>query len=79
MQVTWDQSLDWEHPLETGMATHSSVLARSIPRTEEPNTPMHQMTLKQQPQHEANDLQHHPHHHAQLTKLKYFSTEFTQS
>ena len=37
---------------------------------------MHQMTLKQQPQHEANNLQHHHHHYAQLTKLKYFSTEF---
>ena len=30
------QSLDWEDPLENGMATHSSVLAWRIPRTEEP-------------------------------------------
>ena len=28
-------SLGWEDPLEEGMATHSSILACSIPRTEE--------------------------------------------
>ena len=33
MQV-W--SLDWEDPLEEGMATHSSILAWEIPWTEEP-------------------------------------------
>ena len=33
MQV---QSLGWEDPLEEGMATHSSILAWRIPRTEEP-------------------------------------------
>ena len=33
MQV-W--SLDWEDPLEEGMAPHSSILAWRIPRTEEP-------------------------------------------
>jgi len=33
MQV---QSLDQEDPLEKGMATHSSILAWRIPRTEEP-------------------------------------------
>ena len=30
------QSLDWEDILEEGMANHSSILARRIPRTEEP-------------------------------------------
>ena len=30
------RSLDGEDPLEEGMATHSSVLAWRIPRTEEP-------------------------------------------
>ena len=30
------QSLDVEDPLEEGMATHSSILARRIPWTEEP-------------------------------------------
>ena len=27
VQETWVQSLDWEDPLEEGMATHSSILA----------------------------------------------------
>ena len=26
MQETWVQSLNWEDPLEEGMATHSSIL-----------------------------------------------------
>ena len=29
MQETWVRSLDWEDPLEEGMATHSSILAWS--------------------------------------------------
>ena len=36
MLDTWVQSLDWEDPLEKGMATHSSILAWRIPWTEEP-------------------------------------------
>ena len=32
----WVQSLGWEDPLVKGMATHSSILAWRIPRTEEP-------------------------------------------
>ena len=36
MQETWVQPLGWEDPLEKGMATHSSILACRIPRTEEP-------------------------------------------
>ena len=35
VQETWVQSLGQEDPLEKGMATHSSVLAREIPCTEE--------------------------------------------
>ena len=31
MQETWVRSLDWENPLEEGMATHSSILAWRIP------------------------------------------------
>ena len=31
MQETWVPSLDWEDPLEEGMATHSSLLAWRIP------------------------------------------------
>ena len=37
-QETWFRSLGWEHPLEKGAATHSSILARRIPWTEEPGT-----------------------------------------
>ena len=36
MQESWVQSLGWEDPLEKGMATHCSILAWSIPWTEEP-------------------------------------------
>ena len=36
MQKTWVQSLSWEDPLEKGMATHFSILAWRIPKTEEP-------------------------------------------
>ena len=36
MQETGVQSLDWEDPLEKGMATHSSILAWRITWTEEP-------------------------------------------
>ena len=28
---TWIQTLDWEDPLEEGMATHSSIFAWRIP------------------------------------------------
>ena len=31
MSETWVQFLDWEDPLEEGMATHSSILAWRIP------------------------------------------------
>ena len=36
LQETQVQSLGWEDPLEKEMATHSSILAWRIPRTEEP-------------------------------------------
>ena len=35
-QETWVQSLDWEDPLEKGVATHSSILTWRIPWTEKP-------------------------------------------
>ena len=35
-QETQVQSLGWEDPLEEGMATHSSIITRRIPQTEEP-------------------------------------------
>ena len=33
---TWVQSLGWQDPLEKEMATHFSILAWTIPWTEEP-------------------------------------------
>ena len=36
---TWVQSLSWEDPVETGMATHSSTLDWRIPWTGEPGGP----------------------------------------
>ena len=36
MQETQVRSLGWEDPLEKEMATHSSIFAWRIPRTEEP-------------------------------------------
>ena len=33
MWETWVQSLGWEDPLEKGKATHSSILAWTIPWT----------------------------------------------
>ena len=36
MQETRVQSVGWEDLLETGMATHSSILAWKIPWIEEP-------------------------------------------
>ena len=36
MQETQVQSLGWEDAVEKGMATHSSILASRIPKTEEP-------------------------------------------
>ena len=36
MQETRVQTMGWKHPLEKGMATHSSILAWTVPWTEEP-------------------------------------------
>ena len=35
MWESWVRSLDWEDPLEEGMATHSSILAWRIPMDRE--------------------------------------------
>ena len=43
MQETQLQSLGEEDPLEKEMATHSSILAWEIPRTEEPGG-LHQVS-----------------------------------
>ena len=36
MQESMVPSLGWEDPLAKGMTSHSSILARRIPKTEEP-------------------------------------------
>ena len=46
MQQTRVWSLGWEDPLEKGKATHSSILAWKIPRTEEPGGGLHFMELQ---------------------------------
>ena len=49
LQETWVWSLGREDPLEKGMATHSSILAWEIPRTEEPDRlhTVHEVTKSQ--------------------------------
>ena len=44
---TWVQTLDQEDPLEGGMATQSSILAWSIPWTEEPGATVHGVSKSQ--------------------------------
>jgi len=38
VEETQVRSLDWEDPLEKGMATHSSILTRRIPWTMNPGS-----------------------------------------
>ena len=45
MQEIWVWPLGWEDPLEKGMATHSSILAKRILRTEKPGG-LHSMGLQ---------------------------------
>ena len=40
------QFLDWEDPLEKGMATHSSILVWRIPWTEEPGMLLSKVLLR---------------------------------
>ena len=41
VQEPWVHSLGWADPLEKGMATHSRILAWSVPWTEEPGKLVH--------------------------------------
>ena len=56
MQEMWVQSLGWEDPLEEGMATHSSILAREIPWTELPGRL--RSIGSQRVRHDWSDLAH---------------------
>ena len=44
MWETWVQSLDWEGPLEEGVATYSVSLPGESPRTDEPEATVHGVT-----------------------------------
>ena len=66
MQETQAWSLGWEDPLEEGMATHSSILAFRIPRTEEPGK---LQSTGSQESDTTKWLNHHHHHHP--VKLTY--------
>ena len=46
MQEIRVQSLGWEDPLEKETATHSSVLVRKIPWTEEPSRPQYMLSQR---------------------------------
>ena len=54
MWEIWVQSLGWKEPLEKEMATHSSIIAWSIPCTEEPGR-LQSMGL-QRVRHKLNDF-----------------------
>ena len=53
----WVQSLGREDPLEEGVATHSSILARRIPWTEEPGR-LQSLGLKELNMNEATEHAH---------------------
>ena len=60
VQDTWIRSLGWEDPLEKGIATHSSIAAWRIPRTEEPGRL--QSTVSQRVRHNWSELAQHIQH-----------------
>ena len=61
MWETWVRSLDWEDPLEEGMATHFSILAWKIPKDRgawqaivyEVTRAEHDLVTKHSPHHNA--------------------------
>ena len=64
IQEMWVRSLGWEDPLE-GMATHSSIFAWRIPRTEEP----HRLQYIELQQSHMTELTAHTHTHTHLHTL----------
>ena len=70
-QETWVRSLSGEDPLEKGTATHSSILAWRIPRTEEPGDPQDPWDPKEL---DTIDQLTHIHTQGVLRVLMYFST-----
>ena len=65
MQEMWIPSLSQEDPLEKEMATHSSILAWKIPRTEEPGG------LQSMGSHRVrHDLATKPHQQLRVNRLQ---------
>ena len=62
MQEMQVQSLGWDDPLETKMATHSSILAWEIPWMEEPGwlQSMESQRIGHDSVHTYRDLSSHP-------------------
>ena len=69
MQETGVRSLSQEDPLEEEMATHSSILAWRIPRTEEPGR-MQSMRLQSRTQLSEEHTYTHTHPHRVTVWLK---------
>ena len=65
MQETWIGSLDWEDPLEEGMANHPNILAWRTPWTEEPGG----ATVPPRGSHKESDITE-PQHTQNLYFLK---------
>ena len=60
--MTRVQSLDWEDPLEEGMATHSGIFAWKIPWTEKPGGlqsrgPIELITIEGQSMHACMNIE----------------------
>ena len=63
-------SLGWEDPLEEAMATHSSILAWSIPWTEEPGGLKSMGSQELDMTEQLTHTHTHTHTHTLLRKLK---------
>ena len=68
-------SLGWEDPLEKGMVTHSSILARRIPWTEEPGG---LQSMRSQSQTRLNRLSMHAHSRLTMSWWFQLNSEGTQ-
>ena len=58
LKKMWVGSLGWEDPLEEGIATHSSILAERIPRTQEPGVLQSIRSWTQLKQHSMHTCTH---------------------
>ena len=70
MQETWVWSLDWEDPMEEGLATHSSILAWRIPWTEEPGG-LQSVGWQRAGHNWVTNTHTHTHTHTQILTVQY--------